>query len=61
MTTLELTTASFAFLMFCTSAAWFYKPCITKPQFIDTKDYQSIQSIREFSQQHVGEVILEIY
>jgi hypothetical protein len=54
MTTLELTATSFAFIMFATSAAWYHKPSITQPRFIYTKDSQTIQSIREFSQQHVS-------
>lgn len=52
VTTLELTSSSFAIIMFATSAAWHCKPFITQPRYISTKDSTSIQSIREFSQLH---------
>lgn len=50
ITTLELTTASFAVIMFSTSAIWYCKPSITQPRFISTKDSKTIMEIREFSQ-----------
>lgn len=56
MTTLELTTSSFALIMFATSAAWYRKPSITRPRFIFTKNSKTIQNIREFSQVNVSKI-----
>lgn len=50
MTTMELTTSSFVLVMLATSAAWYHKPSITKPRYISTKNLQSVQTIRDFSQ-----------
>jgi hypothetical protein len=56
MTTMELTTSSFVLLMLATSAAWYHKPSITQPRFICSKNSQSVQSIRNFSQANVSKV-----
>ncbi|RAL17628.1 uncharacterized protein BO97DRAFT_381181 [Aspergillus homomorphus CBS 101889] len=47
VTTLELTTVAFTLVMFATSVTWCYKPCISKPRYISTKDDITVQAIRD--------------
>lgn len=54
ITTLELTTVSFTLVMFATSATWYFKPSITRPQFISTKNGKTAHEIRESIRQNVG-------
>ncbi|RAH64382.1 uncharacterized protein BO66DRAFT_242417 [Aspergillus aculeatinus CBS 121060] len=47
VTTLELTTVAFALVMLASSITWFYKPSITRPRYISTKNDITVQAIRE--------------
>lgn len=53
ITTLELTTISFTLVMFATSATWYFKPSITRPQRISTKNNKTVHEIRESIEQNV--------
>jgi hypothetical protein len=54
MTTLELTAISFSMMMFCTSVTWHYKPYVSRPRCIHTKNSQTVQAIRYYAQRHVS-------
>lgn len=54
ITTLELTTISFTLVMFATSATWYFKPSITRPRCISTKNDKTVQEIRESIEQNAS-------
>lgn len=49
ITTLELTALTFACVMVATSAVWYYKPSISNPETLETKDGRTVDFIRDYA------------
>lgn len=53
LTEIELTALSFSVVMIVTSGCWFYKPTITRPVTISTKDGRTVEEIRAMARDTV--------
>lgn len=54
ITTLELTTVTFAVVMFATSAFWFCKPQVNGVKCLTTTNECTVASIRDYARHHVS-------
>lgn len=58
ITPMELTTLTFSIMMFVASMVWYYKPSISRPVELKTKNDRTVLQIREIAQQTVSRLYM---